>query len=119
VSDCTHHAKSSALRFGGVPDDYIALHLWFDEPKGHVGNWTQRALRHHTFGIMEAIDHFGPWYTRDSDSKRVSTRLLCEQHLTEDLGFIPSLQDWFQHIDVQPWMASAARKLSRELPADA
>lgn len=115
VSDCTHHAKSSSLRFGGEPDDYVAIHLWFDEPKCHVGNWTQRALRHHTYGIQQAVEHFGPWITRASDGKRVSTRLLSEQHLMEDLGVLPTVQDWLQHLDVQPWMASAARKLSREL----
>ncbi len=116
MSDCTLHAKSSALRFGGEPEDYIALHLWFDEPKGHIGNWSQRALRHHTLGITEAIERFSPWLTL-STGKRVSTRLVAEQHLMEDLGWLPTVQDWLQHLDVQPWMASAARKLSKELPA--
>lgn len=115
ISDCTAHAKSSALKFGGEPDDYIELHLWFDEPKGHMGDWRQRAIRHHTLGILEAIDHFGPWITRASDGKRVSTRLLSEQHLQEDLGCIPTVQDWLQHLEVRPWMVSAARGLKREL----
>lgn len=115
MSDCTAHAKSSALRFGGEPDDYILLHLWFDEPKGHVGNWRQRAIRHHTLGIVWAIDKFGPWLDL-SNGKRVSTRLVSEQHLMEDLGWLPAVDDWLRHLAVQPWMASAARKLSQELP---
>lgn len=28
-----HHAHSSARRFGGVADDYLALHSGFDESK--------------------------------------------------------------------------------------
>lgn len=118
MSDCTHHAKSSALRFGGIPDDYVHIHLWFDEPKGHMGDWRQRAIRHHTLGILECIERHGAWITRASDGKRVSTRLVCEQHLMEDLGRLPTVQDWLENMAVQPWMASAARKLSREL-ADA
>lgn len=114
MSDCTHHSKSSALKFGGEPSDYIALHLWFDESKGHMGDFRHRALRHHTMGILEAIDTFGPWFVRDSDGKKVSTRLLCEQHLMEDCGFLPTVSDWLRHMNAEPWMVNAARKLSRE-----
>jgi len=28
-----HHAVSSARKWGGTPDDYIALHTWFDSSK--------------------------------------------------------------------------------------
>jgi hypothetical protein len=110
MSDCTAHAKSSSIRFGGEPEDYIALHLHFDEPKGHIGDWRQRALRHHTLGVMEAIEKFGPWINL-SNGRRVSTRIISEQHLIEDFGRIPSVQDWLQHLDPQPWMAKAALKL--------
>lgn len=118
MADCTHHAKSSALRFGGEPDDYVELHLWFDEPKCHVGNHAQRAVRHHTMGIGWAIERFGPWITRASDGKRVSTRQLGEQHLMEDLGWLPTLDHWLRHLEVQPWMVEASQKLSRLLPED-
>jgi hypothetical protein len=30
-----------------------------------------------------------------------------EQHVKEDLGWIPTLQDWFRHVRVQHWMARA------------
>lgn len=63
---------------------------------------------------MEAIEKFGPWIDL-SNGKRVSTRIVSEQHMKEDFGRIPSVQDWLQHLDVQPWMASAARNLTREL----
>ena len=114
MSDCTLHAKSSALRFGGEPADYIDLHLWFDEPKGHFGDFRHRALRHHGLGVLEAIDRFGPWLNL-SNGKRIGTRLIAEQHLIEDFGRIPSVQDWLENLTAQPWMASAARRLSAEL----
>jgi uncharacterized protein DUF6915 len=32
-------------------------------------------------------------------------RFVGEQHVKEDLGGIPTLQDWFRHLRLQPWMA--------------
>ena len=28
-----HHAVSSARKWGGVPEDYLAIHTWFDKSK--------------------------------------------------------------------------------------
>jgi len=41
-----HHAISSAKRFGGIPDDYQPIHVWFDASKEHMAYFTHRALRH-------------------------------------------------------------------------
>jgi len=27
-----------------------------------------------------------------------------EQHVNDDLGWVPTVKDWLQHLDVQPWM---------------
>jgi hypothetical protein len=35
-------------------------------------------------------------------------RTIGEQHVTDDLGWIPSVKDWLQHIDMQPWMGRTA-----------
>lgn len=35
--------------------------------------------------------------------------------LMEDCGFLPTVDDWMRHLDAEPWMVNAARKLSREL----
>ena len=37
-------------------------------------------------------------------------RDVAEQHVLEDLGWIPSLSDWLREMPPQPWMAGA-RKL--------
>lgn len=39
-----------------------------------------------------------------SSGKKVPVRTVGEQHVTDDLGWIPSVKDWLQHIEMQPWM---------------
>jgi hypothetical protein len=53
------HAISSAKKFGGIPMDYAEIHNWFDETKQYTGDWTHRALRHHSAGVEWAIQKFG------------------------------------------------------------
>ena len=45
----------------------------------------------------------------------VPVRWIGEQHVKEDCGFIPSMQDWFQHIKPQRWMGEPPVKLERVL----
>ena len=42
-----HHALSSVKKWGGVPEDYIRIHDWFDESKMIIADFRHRALRHH------------------------------------------------------------------------
>lgn len=114
ISDCTLHAKSSARRFGGDPEAYLAIHKWFDEPKRDVGNFRHRAIRHHMLGVRDAVSIFGDFIDR-GDGRMVAVALIGEQHLMEDCGFLPTVDDWMRHLAPEPWMANAARKLSREL----
>src|SRR3546814_8620110 len=37
----------------------------------------------------------------------VPVRLIGEQHVIEDLGFVPSFADWVRCIRPQPWMGRA------------
>ena len=98
-----HHAISSVRRWGGTVEDYQRLHDWFDQSKSFMADFRHRALRHHAEGIflLEAI--FGTTLTL-STGRIIPTRWVGEQHVKEDLGFIPSMQDWFKHIQPQPWM---------------
>ncbi|MBZ9714670.1 DUF6915 family protein [Deinococcus multiflagellatus] len=109
-----HHAQSSARRFGGVPDDYVAVHGWFDQTKGHLADVRHRALLHSSFGIFLCEQFFGPTIRRASDGKQVPTRLIGEQHVLEDLGRIPTVQDWLGELPLQPWMLRNAAALSRQ-----
>lgn len=114
MASCWTHATAAARRWGGEPEDYLAVHMWFDEPKNHVGDFRHRMLRHHTLGIAEALARFGESLTL-STGRTIPMRWVVEQHMIEDFGRIPSVQDWLTHLAPQPWMASAARRLSAEL----
>lgn len=54
-----HHACSSAKSWGGPPDDYVAIHDWFEAPKTFMPDFRHRALRHHAQGIFECEPDFG------------------------------------------------------------
>lgn len=109
-----HHAESSARRYGGVPEDYQAIHDWFDASKEHMAFFTHRALRHHSQGIFEAERIFGK-AIRNSAGRTIPVRWIGEQHVKEDCqGKIPSMADWFGHIQPQSWMANGQIILSVE-----
>lgn len=110
-----HHSLSSAKKYGGMWEDYIDIHHWFDESKQYIADARHRALRHHAQGIFECEAVFGRTIT-NSDGKEVPVRFIGEQHVLEDMGGkIPSLQDWLEGMELRPWMARGARNLSKEL----
>lgn len=109
-----HHALSSVRKWGGKPEDYIAIHAWFDASKMIIADFRHRMLRHHAEGIYECEREFGITIT-NSDGKVVPVRYIGEQHVKEDFaGFIPSLADWARALTPQPWMGRA-QKLEKEL----
>ena len=119
MAHCYYHARSSVARWGGVVDDYQPLHDWFDQSKSITADFRHRALRHHAEGIFALEGKFGTTIT-NTDGKVVPVRLIGEQHVQEDLGFIPSFADWARSIRPEPWMGRAGRlhdsKLDQEAP---
>jgi len=97
------HARNSAKKFGGKPEDYLAIHRWFDESKAFFADFRHRALRHHTEGVFLCEQIFGITIT-NSDAKQVPVRYIGEQHLKEDLGRVPTAQDWLSQIKPARWM---------------
>src|SRR5258708_36354689 len=55
MGHCYHHALSSVRKWGGVAEDYLALHQWFDESKAITADFRHRALRHHAEGIFMLV----------------------------------------------------------------
>jgi hypothetical protein len=110
-----YHALSSVKKFGGKPEDYIKIHDWFDETKQYTGDFTHRALRHHSAGVQWAIEKFGH-AIENSDGKMVPTKIIAEQHVMEDCGKIPTVESWLKPIIEHPvkWMLKVAVK-SEEL----
>jgi hypothetical protein len=97
------HAKNTARKFGGALEDYLTIHQWFDESKAIFADFRHRALRHHSEGIFLAERIFGV-SVENSDGRVVPVRYIGEQHVREDLGRIPSFQDWALRIRPEPWM---------------
>lgn len=126
-----YHAVSSSRRFGGIPEDYLELHSFFDSSKESHGDFRHRALYHHAAGIFLAERIFGVTLTLSTcrycgkladephdehvfEAKVQPTRPVAEQHVTEDLGRIPAATEWLSCITPAPWM-NRSRQLSREL----
>ncbi len=111
-----HHAVSSASRFGGNAEDYMEIHNWFDETKGFTGNWTHRAMRHHSAGVEWATHKFGHTIV-NSDKIKVPVKFIAEQHIEEDCGFIPTIQTWLKPLTEQPesWMLRVAKKSTKSV----
>ncbi len=107
------HAKSSVRKHGGKVEDYLPIHHWFDETKSHFADFRHRALRHHSLGIFWAEEKFGVIII-NSDGKEVPVRVIGEQHVMEDCGFIPSVQDWLKGIPSEPWQRKT-QKIERTL----
>ena len=111
-----HHAERSAKKFGGVAEDYLAVHNWFDESKAHLPDLRHRALRHHSEGIFLCEQVFGVTLT-NSDGRAVPVRLVGEQHVVDDLGWIPTVKDWLENLQLQPWMRRTPWRPSRDANA--
>jgi hypothetical protein len=112
MSHPLQHAMSSAASFGGVAEDYIDIHNWFDCTKAHEPTFRHRALRHHTLGIFECEKEFGIYIT-NSDGKKVPVRVIGEQHVKEDFsGFIPTVQDWLEGIPAKDWMRPREKNIT-------
>src|SRR4051812_3099312 len=98
-----HHAASSQRKWGGAAADYQAIHDWFDASKAHLPDLRHRALRHHAEGIFACEEVFGTTIT-NSAGREVPVRQIGEQHVQEDLGWIPTAADWLRQIRILPWM---------------
>lgn len=107
-----HHAARSAALFGGREEDYQRIHDWMDASKAHLPDLRHRALRHHSEGIYLCEAIFGVAIT-NSQGRRVPVRQIAEQHVLDDLGWIPSVKDWLQHLHIQPWMTRTPWKPGR------
>jgi hypothetical protein len=99
------HARSSAKKWGGEPEEYLHIHNWFDETKGWYGHSMHRIFRHHSEGIFECEKVFGPFFV-NSAGRKVMTRYVGEQHVKEDCnGYIPSAKEWIMNMNKPPlWM---------------
>ena len=105
------HAKSSARRFGGQPEDYLEIHTLMDSSKGAIADSRHRALTHTSWFLSNILERIFGVTFKNSDGTVISTRDIGEQHILEDFGgrFIPTPQDYFEHCEFQQWMIDGKR----------
>lgn len=98
-----YHSLSSAKKFGGTWEDYIALHAFMDSTKAHVADARHRLLLHNAFGIFVVQLIVGTTFVRRSDGKRMATRVILERHVEEDFGGrIPTIGECFAQLPADP-----------------
>jgi hypothetical protein len=98
------HSRSSARKWGGVPDDYLALHDLMDSSKEALGDNRHRALTHHAQFAFTAEQILGHTVT-NSAGREIHIRDLVEQHCLEDMGgVVPCAHDWLRHLPRSGWM---------------
>jgi hypothetical protein len=100
------HAKSSARKFGGTPEDYIEIHNLMDSSKAAIADNRHRALTHNSWFIGTVLEKIFGVSITNSDGRQVSVRDIGEQHVLEDFGmkYIPTAQDYLQEIEFKDWM---------------
>ena len=119
MSHPLYHAISSMNKFSGTIDDYLPIHNWFDETKAHYPDMRHRTLRHHSEGIFWCEEKFGT-YIINSDGKMVPVRAIGEQHVIEDIGFIPTIKDYLDNMNQVGWMykPGEGRKVMKDIKKD-
>lgn len=84
------HAHRSVARYGGTIEDYLDIHEWLDQTKGAHPDMRHRAILHNSMGPFIATSVFGR--TIEVEARPVDVRQICEDHIIEDLGRIPSVE---------------------------
>jgi hypothetical protein len=75
-----------------------------------------RSLRHHSEGIFWCEEKFGVYIINEA-GKQIPVRAIAEQHVMEDIGFIPTIADYLKEMNQTGWMykPGEGRKLMRDI----
>lgn len=106
------HAKINVKQYGGNVNDYIPIHNLIDSSKVTHPDVRHRALLHSAFGCYIVEQVFGV-YIENSDGKLISTRDIAEDHIIQDLGFLPSVSHYLNNMEIQPWMSGTEKNTVR------
>jgi hypothetical protein len=119
MSNAYVRAEISPQKSGGTPEDYLPIHRWLNQCKADLADNRHRAILHNARGIHLAVDVIGDFVT-NSANRRVFVKEIGEQHVVEDLGFIPSLSECLAGLKLEAWMGGALSNLKqRRAPAAA
>lgn len=97
------HAKNSAKKWGGSPENYLPIHEFLDSTKLHETNWSHRMILHNTFGVGLCEQLFGPIIIND-EGKEVEVRYIAIQHIQEDFGGkVPTIRECLEGLPPKKW----------------
>ena len=106
------HSRIHARKYGGVPLDYQDIDTFIDSSKMAHPDMRHRAILHSAFGCFIVEQVFGITRT-NSDGITYSPRDIAEDHIIQDLGFIPTVEAYLKNMTLEPWM-SGTQKTSRK-----
>ena len=102
------HGKIHAKKYGGIGEDYADIDDFIDSTKIAVPDVRHRAILHSAFGCFLVERIFGR--TRiNSEGKEYSPRDVAEDHIQQDLGFIPTMEQYLLNMQIQPWMSGTEK----------
>lgn len=111
------HAKNSARKHGGKPEDYIKIHDFLDQTKMAHPDMRHRAILHNSLGCYLVEQVFGHNLTvtlADGRQREVSTREIAEEHIIEDMGRIPALSEYLDGMPMYDWLGGPKKKVTTE-----
>ena len=106
------HGKVSAKKFGGKPEDYQEIHDFLDSSKACFPDMRHRAILHSSFGIFICEKVFGI-NIENSDGKLVSVRDVAEQHVIDDMGFIPTVENYLKDMPMYSWLGGRRKRKTK------
>jgi hypothetical protein len=90
------HSLIGRRKFGGKPEDYLAIHRFIDSSKLFYYHIKHRLLLHNLYGVELAVELFGDTII-NSGNAHIPVRDIAVEHIREDLdGKIPALNDWLK-----------------------
>ena len=102
------HGRKHASKYGGKSEDYSDIDDFIDSSKITFPDIRHRALLHSSFGCFVVEQMFGR--TRvNSAGLTYSPRDIAEDHIIQDLGFIPTVEKYLNNMTVQPWMSGTSK----------
>lgn len=125
------HAEKSIKRWGGNAEDFERfreIHQFMDSSKAAVSDNRHRFLTHNSWFVVNVLPKlFGDVIQDEETGKLIRSELMTlstgrrvpvkdvgEWHCIEDFrGFIPTPQDYAEHMDLSAWMNNGLDKPNR------
>ena len=98
------HAENSALKFGGKAEDYLDIHQFMDSSKSSFSDARHRTVTHNIWFCVNVIPKIFGEQRKNSDKKKYSTKDIAKMHCVEDMGYVPTIQDYLENMEITDWM---------------